>query len=142
MKEILANNLSVFFANAGIEAKRTYRGEMYEVWELSDTDYEKISNMSEEEFEKLADSENSWWRYATGSVLMFPKDNIKINNQDIIAWADSIYENKKKREYDSLLEYFCDHLGLSQPRNVCAVSVDLAKYNNMTMGELFTKYEG
>ena len=142
MKEILANNLTGFFGSANIEAKRTYKGKRYEVWELSDTDYEKICDMTEKGFEELAGNEGSWWRYATGSVLMFPKDKIRINNQDIIAWADSIYEDKKVYEYPNLSEYLCNHLGISQPRNIVACAMDLAKYNNMTMGELFTKYEG
>lgn len=142
MKEILANNLTDFFDSVNIEAKRTYKGERYEVWELSDVDYEKICDMTEEEFNELAGNEDSWWRYATGSVLMYPKDKIKINNQDIIAWKDSIYKNKERREYSSLLEYFCEHLGVSLPRNIVACATDLAKYNNMTMGELFMKYEG
>lgn len=46
-----------------------------------------------------------------------------------------------RTRYESLLEYLCENIGASQPRNVCALAVDLAKYNNMTMGELFTKYE-
>ena len=34
MKEILGNNLQQFF-DTGISGKRTYKGDMYEVWEVS-----------------------------------------------------------------------------------------------------------
>lgn len=43
---------------------------------------------------------------------------------------------------ESLTHYISDVFNISSPRNVCAIAVDLAKYNNMTMGELFNKCEG
>ena len=55
---------------------------------------------------------------------------------------DDFNECYGAREYSGLLEYLCEEIGASQPKNVCALAVDLAKYNHMTMGELFTKYEG
>ena len=150
MKEILGNNLSVFFTNAGIEAKRTYKGERYEVWELSDTDYEKICTMSEKDFEKLADSENSWWRGSDGSNLTsLLVGEVKVNNQIMQGWIMkpwndyTIYEDEGAGDikYQSLSDYLCNVIGASQPRNVVACAMDLAKHNKMTMGELFTKYE-
>lgn len=39
-------------------------------------------------------------------------------------------------------EYLCEHVGASLPRNVVACAMDLAKYNNMSMAELFQNYEG
>lgn len=138
MKEILAENLLLFFANSGIVGKCTYSGDIYEVWEVSDKDFEVISNMSEEEFVKLCP--NGMWRSADGSNMGVPYVKYTINGKKIIAW-DRIHENGN-RKYDTLLEYLCNEVGASQPRNVCALAVDLAKYNNMTMGELFAKYEG
>lgn len=44
-------------------------------------------------------------------------------------------------QYAKLTDYLSYELGVSQPRNVCACCMDLAKYNNMTMTELFKKYE-
>ena len=48
----------------------------------------------------------------------------------------------KRRKYHDLLTYFCDALGASQPKNVCALAVDMAKYNGMSMAELFQKLQG
>lgn len=141
MKEVLAENLLLFFANSGIDGKCTYSGDIYEVWEVSDKDFETMSNMSEEEFIKLCPS--GMWRSADGSNMGIPYVKYTINGKKIIAW-DRLHEDESriKRRYDSLLEYMCEEIGASQPRNVCALAVDLAKYNNMTMGELFAKYEG
>ena len=157
----------MFFANSGIEGKCTYSGEMYEVWEVSDKDFETMSNMSEEEFEKLCP--NGMWRSTDGSNQGYPNEKYIINGEEIIAWdgdrrceyyndycrgcedrIDEMCEASDEdietccgeRKYDTLLNYFCDEIGASQPRNVCALAVDLAKRNNITMGELFSKYEG
>lgn len=167
MKEILAENLSMFFANSGIEGNCTYSGELYEVWELSDKDFETMSNMSEEEFEKLCP--NGMWRSADGSNQVFPNEKYLINGKEVIAWdgyrrceyyndyckdcedrIDEMCEASDEdietccgeRKYDTLTNYFCDEIGASQPGNVCALAVYLAKRNNITMGELFSKYEG
>ena len=72
---------------------------------------------------------------------------VHVNGHDMLAWADEPWEDEDEDEefeiYASCLtDYLCDVVGASQPKNVCAVAVDLAKYNNMTMGELFAKYEG
>ena len=139
MKEVLAENLLLFFSNSGIDGKCTYSGDIYEVWEVSDKDYEVISNMSEEEFVKLCP--NGMWRSADGSNMGVPCVKYTINGKKIIAWDRLHKYESKKRKYDSLLEYMCEEIGASQPRNVCALAVDLAKYNNMTMSELFAKYE-
>ena len=45
----------------------------------------------------------------------------------------------KTTRYTNLSEYLCDCIGASTGKNVCACCVDLAKYNDMTMAELFEK---
>lgn len=45
-------------------------------------------------------------------------------------------------KYVNLSEYLCDCIGASTGKNVCACVTDLAKYNDMTIAELFDKYEG
>ena len=167
MKEILGNNLEQFF-NTEINGECTYKGADYEVWEVSDKVFNSICNMSEEKFEELA-GEDAWWRGAEGSNQGVPDSKYIINGAEIIAWDgyprceyyndyckdcedrmdgaceasdEDIESCCGKRKYNTLSNYLCDEMGASQPRNVCALAVDLAKYNNMTMGELFAKYEG
>lgn len=149
MKEILGNNLEQFF-NKEINGNRTYKGSEYEVWEVSDEAFDVMCHMSEDKFEELA-GENAWWRYAKGSNLGVPDTKVYINGHEIWTWADDWEDDWEDDEEDDdefeiytgcLTDYLCDVIGASQPRNVCALAVDLARYNNMTMGELFTKYEG
>jgi len=151
MKEILGNNLFNFIIEISNRKdynrhQRTYKGKQYEVWEVSDDLFEDMCNMSEEEFVKMA-GEDAWWRYCEGSVLETPDATIYINGNKMLGWADEPWEDEDEEDdweiySSSLTEYLCDVVGVSQPRNVCALAMDLAKYNNMTMGELFTKYEG
>lgn len=150
MKEILGSNLEQFFnnnfLNSDIARKLTYKGSRYEVWEVSDTTFDVMCNMTEEEFLCLAGGD-AWWRSSDGCNLGSPDTTIHINGHELIGWGGESWEDEDEDEEfeiyaSNLSNYFCDVIGASQPRNVCALAVDLAKYNNMTMGELFTKCEG
>lgn len=167
MREILANNMQQFFDN-GFNGKRTYKGNTYEVWEVSDEEFDIMCDMPEEKFVELA-GEDAWWRSAEGSNQGVPNNKYIINDKEIIAWdgyirceyyndyrmdcedrIDGVCEASDEdvesccgeRKYDMLSSYLCDEIGASQPKNVCSLAVDLAKYNGITMGELFAKYEG
>lgn len=167
MKEILGNDLEQFFNN-GINGKCTYKGDWYEVWEVSNETFNEMNDMSEEKFLEIA-GDDAWWRSAEGSNQGVPNNKYIINGKEIIAWdgrcrceyyddycescedrTDGMCEASDEdiescwgeRKYNTLSDYLCDEIGVSQPKNVCALSVDLAKYNNVTMGELFTRYEG
>lgn len=149
MKEILGDNLKGFFDTVDSkfnEAEITYAGNRYEVWEVSDDLFKKMCDMSEEEFVKLAGND-AWWRSAEGSVLGIPRARAIVNGKPIVCWDDDYYlpdeyEEEPCKEFDSLTEYLCECVGASTEKNVCACVVDLAKYNNMTMGQLFREYEG
>ena len=141
MIEILGNNLKQFFDivdNPPNNAEITYAGKRYEVWEVSDELYKRMCDMSEEMFVEIA-GEDAWWRNSDGSILGVPDTKFTINGEDMIGWnTKSEYENF---QYANLSDYLCYGVGASQPKNVCACAMDLAKYNNMSMGELFEKYE-
>lgn len=97
-----------------------------------------MCNMSDEEFEKLCPK--GMWRSSECSNMGVPTDYLTVNGETLRCWNRK--DEPYRTVYELLLEYLCENIGVSQPRNVCALAVDLAKYNNMTMGELFTKYEG
>lgn len=147
MKEILGNNLDEFFFSLDYSKEcvvaRTYKSDRYEVWSMPDEVFDIISDMSNEKFVKLA-GEDAWWRSSTGSVL-YSLDNgeVLINNRKMIAWIENTGEERisEDKEFDSLSEYLCCFVGVSMPCNVVACAMDLAKFNNMTMGQLFSKYE-
>ena len=147
MKEILGNNLEQFFFALDCPKEyvmaRTYKSDRYEVWSIPDEVFDIISDMSDEKFVKLA-GEDAWWRSSKGSVLhTFDKGEVTINNNKMIAWIENTAEERisEDKEFDSLSEYLCCFVGASMPRNVVACAMDLAKFNNMTMGQLFSKYE-
>lgn len=144
MVEILGKNLKQFFDtidNPPKDAEITYTGDRYEVWEVSDELFDKICDMSEEEFVGIA-GEDAWWRSSTGSVLGIPDTEFNVNGNDLVAWDSPICSSRIGHIYTNLSDYLCNCVGVSQPKNVCVCAMDLAKYNDMTMGELFKKYEG
>lgn len=140
MVEILGLNLIKFFDSIDDtyeNAEITYADGRYEVWEVSDELYKEICNMSEEEFVQLA-GDDAWWISSNGSNLGVPDTKFEVNGEELIGW--NRWEREQK-SYSDLSEYLCECIGCSQPRNVCACTMDLAKYNGMTMSELFDKYE-
>ena len=141
MKEILGNSLKRFFDTVDDkynDAEITYAGNRYEVWEVSDELFKQMCDMSEEKFVELA-GDDAWWRSSEGSVMGVPDVEFTISGEKMIGWnTRGEYENF---QYANLSDYLCYGVGASQPKNVCALAVDLAKYNNMKMGELFNKYE-
>lgn len=146
MVEIYAGNMSQFFENSGFSGKCTYKstdrnGVEREIWEISNEVLEAMSEMMEEEFLAIA-GDDAWWRYAKGSNMGIPFESFTINGKKVRGWdAKKNMGYKSRRTYESLLDYFCNNIGASQPRNVCALAVDLAKYNGMTMGQLFTELQ-
>ncbi len=151
MPEVLGKNLKEFFDKVDPsykDAEITYANDRYEVWNISDELFDRMCNMTEEEFVKLSGRDDAWWRSSNGSNLNWhEKGEFIVNNKTMIGWKnkpwqddDKEYNNRKN--YTNLSEYLCEHIGASLPRNVVACAIDLAKYNNMTLGELFKNYEG
>lgn len=156
----------------GLAATCTYQrtmkspfDEYYEVWEMLSPDFDRLCNIPDEEWK----DNWGWWRHANGSNMHTPNMVYEINNFKIIAWDGLVRDQWKHdncvycedrlsgvckatiedanfcvgpRQYKNLFTYFCDEIGVSAPRNVCALAVDLAKYNNMTMAELFDRTVG
>lgn len=144
MKEILGYNLKQFFDNTDPkykEAEINFANSEYEVWEVSDELFKTMCDMNEEEFEKFAGDE-AWWRSSEGTILGVPNCKFEVNERTLIGWDSPIYDSKIGREYKNLTDYLCNCIGVSTERNVCACAVDLAKYNDITMAELFARYEG
>ena len=161
MKEILGYNLKQFFDVVDKECKHadtTYAGNRYEVWEVSDELFIQICDMSEEKFVELA-GEDAWWRQSDGSNLGVPGATYTIKGhylrvwelRDRLEWCGNCECDDEEscvecidysREFSSLTEYLCNEVGASTEKNVCSCTTDLAKYNNMTISELFNKFEG
>lgn len=175
MKEIIGENLRGIFKKLGLDAILTYSGKIgvwshFEVWEITEDVLEKISDISDEEWDALCKdlSPDAWWRYSEGSNMGEVNSIFTINGEKIVAWRNKYYveglfneyfklsdEEKKEyidaedyvnswlvRGYKGLMDYFYEELHISQPKNVCALATDLAEYNGMGLGELFAIYGG
>jgi len=145
MKEILGANLKKCFKELKIKAKKTYclnnKYCEYEVWEMSDNDFEVLSNIPNSKWKESW----GWWRFSEGSNMGQVFQEYIINGKKIMTWDGKRGEDDqyliKSRSYDNLLEYFCDEIGASTETNICALATDLAKQNNMKMSDLFSIYQ-
>lgn len=133
--EILCGgNIENAFKELEVDFNTTYSGELYKVCEIDKKDLKVMENYEGE-------WPDSWgfWRSATGSNMGTPYSFMTINGNEIICWESDDHYND---EYDTLLGYMSEEIGASQPRNVCALAVDLARANGISMAELFNTYQG
>ena len=171
MYEFIGENMGVVFETLDIPYMQGYSGNIghwpnFGVYKILEQDFPKLCNIPDDEFEKQFP--DSWWRYAEGSNMGTPNCEFIINGCKIDAWQNEWYiddlveehrrlpideqleydgvedyiEENYTYKYPNLLEYFCDELGVSTERNVCALATDLAKYNEMSMAQLFKLYGG
>lgn len=155
MKEILImGKVEKDFKRLGVEFRQTYNGTDYGVCEVTD---EELKVLCDEPY-VFGAWKHGGWRYCKGSNQSKPTQKVLIHNKEIIAWYDDSLDfdsEEEKQEYlkenggmitlekfSDLLRYLCDEMGCSQPRNICALTKDLARYNNMKLSELFKKYQG
>ena len=142
MKEILAwGNCLPEFYRLNINPKEAWHG-----YGWKKNDEMNVYELTEDEFEILCndeDNEYTWqkacWRYSEGSVLGSPDNKrFSISNHWLYGWVkEDGYTNK----YKHLLEYLCNEVGASMEKNVVSCAVDLARYNGLSLAELFNKYQ-
>ena len=103
-----------------------------QVWELSKDDLKKLEYVVEWQ------NEWGWYRYSKGGRFGSACEILTVNGQMLIGW-----ETKNGlTEFDSLTDYFFDGLFADETEAYCALAVELAKVNGMTMAKLFETYEG
>lgn len=130
MKEILGGDrLENALRQLCPKAKRAYTSSRYEVWELSDKDFDKLCSIDDENWLDTW----GWWRYSEGSNLGDPNAECTINGHKLLAWD----RGHGGQAYYSLSDYMSCELGVSTEKNVSAVTADMAKYNGLTLGQLF-----
>ncbi|MDF2841770.1 MAG: hypothetical protein K0R00_196 [Herbinix sp.] len=154
VKEILGGKLDNALPFLKINANKTYQSKDngYQVWELADEEYEKLCQVT---YEQWGDQEG-WWRCAESSNMGDVCRRYNANHHYLLAWdgygrKDREEENKSlspddrysvPRKYCNLTEYFSEEIGVCMEKNICALSIDLAKQNGITLSELFRKYQG
>ena len=136
--EILGNDIELALELYNIYFIKTYNGKTMSVYEISIDDFMLLSKIPEEKW----DVDWGWWRYAEGSNLRFyPTYTFSVNNKKMIGFYDERYsENSKNEFYSGIRDYLCHAIGASTETNVCAIAIDLARLNGLTLGELFRRY--
>lgn len=143
-----------------------YYGEEYEIWEISKETLTMISEIDNKEWK---DDWGFWRYAEGSNLADKPTRQFIINNKRVLAWynqdkldkyldsfLEPAYINEFSNEdaareelireywkdecmYSDFYQYCSEEWGVSTERNVCAISVELARLNNMTMGELLNK---
>ena len=144
MKEILTwGNCLPEFSRLSINPIESWHGYGWEK-----TDEMNVYSLTEDEFKILChdesdDNENTWlhscWRYCEGSNLGDVDKRFSVNGHWLYGWSQ--FEEVYNLKYKHLLEYLCNEVGISTEKNVTACCMDLARFNNMSMAELFKKYQ-
>lgn len=138
MKEILTWGAEVptQFARLNIAPVLAYRGSgiVPSVYEFTNEQFAVLDADPGENWE----GRDSGWRYAKGSNLSSDIRRVRINHHYLYGF---VKWGKSCGPYDTLLEYICDSIGASQPRNVAAVTADLANLNGLSLGKLFLRYQ-
>ena len=151
MPEVLGKNLKNFFDNVDqnyTDAEIVYANDRYEVWWVTGKLFDRMCNMTEKEFRELSNRDDAWMRSSDGCNLNSrKKGDFTVNGIGMIGWKNKTWQDDDKEydnctNYSDLSEYLMQHVGVSEPKYICACAVDLAKYNDMTLGELFENYEG
>lgn len=127
------------FKRLGVKAKRKWKGkgqdkgEMLSVYEVTEDD---LRILCTEQY-----TPNTWidckWRWCEGSVLEAPNDKLIINKATITAWR----KQPRQKSYKDLLKYFGEELGAVRYVDIYALAIDLARNNDMTLAQLFNKYQ-
>jgi len=131
--------------------------------------YEKLSKFKKEQVSQYP--EEAWidtgWRYSKGCILGSTDYPLVVNGQkmngfephNLEDYEEMLKEEQERikdetgkdvdigdidlpvNEYSHLLQYLCDEVRVSTETNVTACCVSLARGNNLTLGQLFEKYQ-
>ena len=142
--QILGYNLQKPFDDLNIDGELMYSSDAIdvEVWEISHSGYDALisadsSIWSDRYF-------GSWWRYSIGCTLEGSETHtFTVNGSPMTGWViHDDYREYHGYDYPSLFNYMLNEFGVSTETNISAVSSGLAKLNNMTIAELWKKYQG
>ena len=137
---LCGNGIKNAFKDLNIDATKTYTGtadkekrkSYYEVWEVEKNDLRKLESVLEWK------NAYGWFCYAKGSRMGSAYELLTINGQMIIGWETV----NGVDTFDNLTDYIADGLGAHNVDDVCAIAVDLAKSNGMTLAKLFKVCQG
>lgn len=134
------NGLEMALSDNFINALRTYKGKEYEVWELSEVEFEKLKNIKEEDWL----DEYGWYRH--GGAIISPTEQVVVNGNKLYGYEnESLMALVKEGEeveygvqqYKSLKSHISEATGCSNTTNFCALVSQMAKCNKIKISKLF-----
>ena len=121
-----------------VHGEKRWGNDKYEVWRLDKSAFDVLVSVSDEEWKP----EWGWWRSAEGcNIEDWPTHTFVVNGKEMKGWYRAGEDFRLNLNYSSLTDYLCEVIGASTEKNVCAVSVGLAKLNGVALPILFDKYE-
>lgn len=124
------------------DGRSHYQGRVT-VWELEEPAFNALINDGELREEEWIES-GAAWRHAVGSNQHFTETIVTVNGEDMWGAVPHGFSDEDETgdlpEYDHVFHYLCDAIGASTERNVTACIMDLAKVNDLAVGEFLTKY--
>lgn len=161
MQQIIGNDLAVVMKDFGLGAKMVYKTPQIdrfrwslklEVWEMSDTDAEKLFAIMDDEWTY----DNSWFRTGACNPEAATKKYI-VNGEEMLglepfddgdSWVSDMYpdaeddeeENDSPQKYLHFMDYMDENQHLTAERNVVVIANGLAEANDMTVAEFLHKY--
>lgn len=145
LKELSVKGIKMY------ESKANEYGSKFQVWQLTDSEYDKLSSVKESDWQ----SDYGWWRNTgCNHPLTFFKFNV--NGENMVGFKNEYHwyhsedclaeleedETEEVPPYSSFSEWFSEYMELSKPENLAYFAHSLAQHNGMTNAEFFKKFEG
>lgn len=138
MIEILAGEFDTAVKQLQLEAEKKFESnnKEFQVWAISKKSFDYICNIDDKDWK----FDYGWFRYADGANTS-PSICVKIKGIEVFGYEDC-HDSEPLHEYefDGLIEHISECLGAGMEKNICALSVEMAKYNKMVLSELFIKF--
>lgn len=141
--EILGFGLEKAFSELGVVAQKKYQGGRFEVWELSNADYQRICSVPDEDWKE----DWGWWRSGRCILEGNPLHEYCVHGEKMLGWLDEEREKEEDSDYIGCpYSTFTDWLifcwGLGTEKNIACFATSLAKHNGLTLAEFMQKYQG
>lgn len=139
MIEILGSKLDKAFEVFGINARKTYQDPEYQVWEMDEKEYEKLNNVSDDDWK----NDFGWWRKGNCIYEGTANADYVVNGLEMMGYSrdDESKELHKGGIYDNYTEWLSEVMDLGTIKNIAIFAISLAKDNNMTLAEFMYEYQ-
>ena len=145
MKQILGNDLEEPFKKLSIAAYLKYKGSVFEVWELLDIDFNRLSNISETRWADVTPDGNGWWRYGRCTLEGATVEPYVVNEQQMLGYVNDLHDDDEKkvdfsRHYDTFLEWLLSVFGCCNAKHLACFAISLADANGLSLADFIGRY--